>query len=78
MKFNKKWIETCDEREQFEIYKAGYKAYKSMVTTLLLLGLVLVIVMVEVNIGIYHILLLLLIYLVGIIAYTRESLREFK
>ena len=34
--FNKDWIDSSDEREKFEIYKAGYKSYEN--TKLALIG----------------------------------------
>lgn len=34
--FNKNWIDSSDEREKFEIYKAGYKSYEN--TKLALIG----------------------------------------
>lgn len=34
--FNKNWIDSSDEREKFEIYKAGYRSYEN--TKLALLG----------------------------------------
>lgn len=30
LKFQKKWMDTCDEAEQLQIYKASYKAYRKV------------------------------------------------
>ncbi|MBS6194659.1 MAG: DUF3169 family protein [Clostridiales bacterium] len=39
-RFNKKWLESCDETEKLVIYQAGYKAFSSM-QVILLVGIIL-------------------------------------
>lgn len=74
--FNKKWVETSDEREKYEIYKAGFKAYRAMTTasfiSLFLIGFSYMIS----GIGLLALLISLVIYSIGTAVYTLEILNK--
>lgn len=74
--FNKKWVETSDEREKYDIYKAGFKAYRAMSTasfiSLFLIGFSYMIS----GIGLLALLISLVIYSIGTAVYTLEILNK--
>ncbi|MDD3220487.1 MAG: DUF3169 family protein [Lachnospiraceae bacterium] len=76
LNFQKKWIESCDEQELQQVYRAAYKAYSS--TTILYTILLVVLLLGELffNIGITPILVLGIIWLTQTIIYQRESLKK--
>ncbi|WP_197035160.1 DUF3169 family protein [Oceanivirga salmonicida] len=67
--FVNKWVNSCDEREQQEIYKAGFKTYiltkNMLIISLVLIGLYTFIT----KRGIFSILILMLILIIGNIYY---------
>lgn len=74
-KFQKKWLESCDESEQRQIGQACYRAY--MVTTRVCLGLwvVLVILSMVYRISLLPVFVLLLVWGTMQVVYTLECIR---
>ena len=74
-KFQKKWLESCDESERRQIGQACYRAY--MVTTRVCLGvwLVLVILSMVFEMSILPVFILLLVWGVLQVTYTLECIR---
>lgn len=76
LQFNKKWVESSDEREKYEIYKAGFKAYKAMsigsFVALFLIGFSYMIT----GVGLLALLISLVIYSLGTAVYTIEALKN--
>ena len=77
-KFQKKWMESCDESERRQIGQACYRAY--MVTTRFCIGLWLVLVIVSMvfEISILPVSVLLLVWGVLQVTYTLECIRLSK
>ncbi len=74
-KFQKKWLDSCDESERRQIGQACYRAY--MVTTRLCLGLWLVLVILSMvfEMSLLPVFVLLLIWGVMQVTYTLECIR---
>ena len=74
-KFQKKWLESCDESERRQIGQACYKAY--MVATRFCLGLWLVLVILSMvfEMSILPVFVLLLVWGVLQVTYTLECIR---
>ncbi len=74
-KFQKKWLESCDESERRQIGQACYKAY--MVATRFCLGLWLVLVILSMvfEVSIFPVFVLLLVWGVLQVTYTLECIR---
>ena len=74
-KFQKKWLESCDESERRQIGQACYKAY--MVSSRFCLGLWLVLVLVSMvfEVSILPVFVLLLVWGVMQVTYTLECIR---
>lgn len=77
-KFQKKWLDSCDESERRQIGQACYRAY--MVTTRLCLGLWLVLVILSMvfEISLLPVFILLLVWGVMQVTYTLECIRLSK
>lgn len=77
-KFQKKWLESCDESERRQIGQACYRAY--MVTTRLCLGLWLVLVILSMvfEMSLLPVFVLLLVWGVMQVTYTLECIRLSK
>lgn len=76
LKFNAKYVDSVDEREKLEIYKAGYKAYRLMSNLLIFFLLAGVIISFEIKgTGAYP-LALTIVLIAGIISYTLEALKR--
>lgn len=76
MSFHKDWVESSDEREEKEIYKAGYSGYTAMQYGLLIGIVFLGVVSLEIKIGIIPFLMLGIIFLVGKIFYYLSTLKN--
>lgn len=76
MKFTKKFMDTMDERELFETYKASFKAYKIMMGTIIGLIVFLTIVFVGNGGSLLPIYTLGLVFLVGSITYLVEAIKN--
>lgn len=77
-KFQKKWLDSCDESERRQIGQACYRAY--MVTTRLCLGLWLVLVVLSMvfEMSLLPVFILLLVWGVMQVTYTLECIRLSK
>lgn len=77
-KFQKIWMESCDESELLAIYKAGFAAYKT--TNYLCMGLEIfcLVGMYSWNMGVMPIVLVTVIWLVLTIRYEMESIKNSK
>lgn len=76
MKFNKKYIESVDEREQVEIYRAGYKAYQTMSNMAFIFLVIGCLISLDLNGSILSALALALVIIGGIISYTLEAMKK--
>ena len=74
-KFQKKWLESCDESERRQIGEASYRAY--MVTTRLCLGLwlLLVVLSMVVEMSLLPVFILLVVWGTMQVTYALESIR---
>lgn len=76
LKFNGKYLDSVDEREKLEIYKAGYKAYKLMFNLLFFFLLAGIIISFDTEgSGIFS-LVIAIVLVAGIISYTLEALKR--
>lgn len=76
LKFNGKYLDSVDEREKLEIYKAGYKAYKLMFNLLFFFLLAGTIISFDTDgSGIFS-LVIAIVLVAGIISYTLEALKK--
>lgn len=78
VKFNKKWIESCDEAEKTGIYQCGYRAYQ--VTGYVCMGLWLFCIFGSFiwNFGVIPVLMVSVIWMVHVSSYCMESIRLSK
>lgn len=76
MKFEKKYMESLDERELFESYKAGFGAYKAIMKTVFVLIFVLGIVSLTTDIFLPAIYSLGLVALFGTVFYLRSAIKS--
>lgn len=67
--YDRKRLESADEREQFEIYRAGYKAFKIIMPSLGVCTLLLFMVSTAHFVGLTPFFLLLLLLTIGIISF---------
>lgn len=75
IKFQKKWLASCDENEQRQIGQAAYKAFNAVNTTCMILWFTLVLLTYVFEIGVLPFFLVTLIFAVGQIVYTLECIR---
>lgn len=78
MKFQNKWMDTCDEAEQLTIYKVSYKAYKKVNSLCLILFILLFFVSVIFKTGLFPIAIVLGILLYSNAVYMLEAVKEGK
>lgn len=78
MNFQKKWIESCDESEKLQTYKAGYHAMQTGNYTCITLWVVCMIGMTSWNFGIMPMVMVLLVWLSMVIRCNVEALRISK
>ncbi|MDO5028684.1 MAG: DUF3169 family protein [Bacillota bacterium] len=74
--FQKKYVDSVDEREKLEIYKAGYRAFKAMLSLVLFFLFLAVIILLNTNGSILYTIVLAIIIIVGIVAYTLEAMKK--
>lgn len=74
-KFQKKWMDSCDESERFQIYQASYKSFQ--VTGYVCMGVWLFcfVGMLSWNFGLLPMIMVLIIWLALILSYQIECLR---
>lgn len=75
MKFQKKWLASCDEAEQYLIYKCSYKAYQATTITCLILVIILALAGMILPIGFLPLLCVCLIWGVQTIVYVITSMK---
>lgn len=76
LKFNGKYLDSVDEREKFEIYKAGYKAYKLMFNLLFFFLLAGTIISIDTDGSGMFSLVIAVVLVAGTISYTLEALKR--
>lgn len=69
IKFNKRWLETCDEAERYVIYKAAYKAYRVMGVTFSVAWVFTVLGMMAFDTGFFPVVIVLALWMTMICAY---------
>ncbi len=72
-KFNKVWIDSCDEAEKLIIYKAGYDAYKANNVVIMVLWCVTFLLNASFNTGIFPIFIVIVIWFAQTVAYMRAA-----
>ena len=77
-KFNKEWLQSCDERERAEIYHCGYTGYKFGIYACLILFVVTAIGAVPFGYGPVPSGVVLLIWLCMTLGYLKEAVRSGK
>ena len=77
-KFNKKWVDSCDEAIKLGIYKSSFKAYKAVTNTCILLWLICVLGYGLWDFGVMPLVMVTVIWLVQTIAYCMESIKSSK
>ena len=77
-KFQKNWLESCDESEKQQVYQAGYKAWQFGGYTCIALWVVCFIGMMSWDFGIMPVLMVLIIWLMMTIRYHVECIRMSK
>ena len=78
MKFQKKWMESCDEAEKNMIGKCAFKAYAATNTVCSILSIVLAICALVFGIGFLPSLVVCLIWIVNQSVYCKEALKYSK
>lgn len=77
-KFEKKWVESCDEAIKLCIYKSGYKAYKNTNFTCIMLWLLSFFGGFFFEFGIWPMIMVCIIWMVSIVSYCMESIKLSK
>lgn len=77
-KFQKKWMDSCDEAEKIVIGKCAFKAYSATNTACTILAIVLAICALVLDIGYIPSLVVCLIWIVNQSVYCKEALRYSK
>jgi len=77
-KFQKKWMESCDEAEKFMIGKCAFKAYAATNTVCTILSIVLAVCALVFGIGFLPSLVVCLIWIVNQSVYCKEALKYSK
>ncbi len=75
MKFQKTWLDSCDENEQRQIGQASLKAFQSVNYACLGLWIVLIVLSMTGNIGVLPILTVTLLWGVNMVSYLVEAIR---
>ena len=75
MRFQKKWMEDCDEAEKLMIGKCAYKAYAATNTACAVLAIALAVCALVFDIGFLPSFMVCLIWIVNLTVYCREAMR---
>ena len=75
MKFQKKWMETCDEAEKIVVGKCAYKAFNMTNSMCCVLAIILAISALMFNTGFLPSLVVSLIWIVNISIYCKECIK---
>lgn len=78
MRFQKKWMEDCDEAEKIMIGKCAYKAYTATNTVCTILAIVLAVCALVFEIGFLPSLVVCLVWIVNLSVYCKEAMRYSK
>ena len=78
MRFQKKWIDDCDEAEKIMIGKCAFKAYAATNTVCSILSIVLAVCALVFGIGFLPSLVVCLIWIVNQSVYCKEALKYSK
>lgn len=78
MKFQKKWMDSCDELEQLQIYKSGFHAYQVTNSACIILWMFTFFTSTVFHTGFYPVLLIGLLWFVSTFSYLREAHRLSK
>ncbi len=78
IRFEKKWIDDCDEAEKIIIGKCAYKAYSTTNIVCMVLSLILAICALVFNIGFLPSLTVCLVWIINISVYFKEAMRYSK
>ena len=78
MKFQKKWMDGCDEAEKIVVGKCAFKAYSATNTICSVLAIVLAICALIFEIGFLPSLVICLIWIVNVSAYCKEAIKYSK
>ena len=75
MRFQKKWLEDCDEAEKLTIGKCAFKAYSATNAVCTVLAIVLAVCALVFDIGFLPSLTVCLVWIVNLSAYCKETMR---
>ena len=75
IKFNKKWMDSCDEREQLIIYKSAYQSYRFTSTFCLILSIVVMLGSIPFGYGPLPACIVLLVWLVMMLSYCIAAMK---
>lgn len=78
MRFQKKWVEDCDEAEKIMIGKCAFKAYSATNAACMVLAIVLAVCALLFDIGFLPSFTVCLVWIVNISAYCKEEMRYSK
>ena len=78
MRFQKKWLEDCDEAEKLMIGKCAFKAYAATNLVCTILAIVLAVCALVFDIGFLPSLTVCLVWIVNLSAYCKEAMRYSK
>ena len=78
MRFQKKWIDNCDEAEKIMIGRCAFKAYSAINAVCSVLAIVLAICALLFDIGFLPSLIVCLVWIVNISVYCKEAMRYSK
>ena len=76
MRFQKKWLEDCDEAEKLMIGKCAFKAYAATNLVCTILAIVLAVCALVFDIGFLPSLTVCLVWIVNLSAYCKEAMRD--
>ena len=76
LKFQKKWMDTCDEAEQLQIYKASYKAYRKVNSLCITLFVIFFLFSIVFKTGLLPIAIVIGILAYSQLIYCREATKE--
>lgn len=75
IKFSKKWMDSCDEREQLIIYKSAYQSYRFTSTFCLVLSIVVMLGSIPFGYGPLPACIVLLVWLVMMLSYCIAAMK---
>ena len=78
MRFQKKWLEDCDEAEKLMIGKCAFKAYSATNAVCTILAIVLAVCALVFDIGFLPSLMVCLVWIVNLSVYCKEAMRYSK